>query len=80
MEEGGQDEELGTWRLQDQVLLPKSLHACVQDCEVAGIKIKHKLKFTIQLHNPDGHMSEVCMAKARFSLELILHSCVLLSR
>lgn len=59
MEEGGQDEELGTWRLQDQVLLPKSLHACVQDCEVAGIKIKHKLKFTIQLHNPDGHMSEL---------------------
>ncbi|KAI5309175.1 hypothetical protein KEM55_003877 [Ascosphaera atra] len=39
--------------------LPKSLSKCMQDVDVKGIKIKHKLKFRVQLHNPDGHTSEV---------------------
>ncbi|KAI5849716.1 hypothetical protein BZA05DRAFT_339212 [Tricharina praecox] len=53
------EEELGKWVMHDRIVLPKSLNACVQDCEVPSIKIRHKLKFTIQLHNPDGHMSEL---------------------
>lgn len=73
--------ELGRWVMHDHMVLPKSLNACVQDCEVPSIKIRHKwaspglrsggggveagltcelrLKFTVQLHNPDGHMSEL---------------------
>lgn len=39
--------------------LPKSLSKCVQDCNVKGIKVRHKLKFNVQLHNPDGHISEL---------------------
>ncbi|KAI5294029.1 hypothetical protein KEM52_004831 [Ascosphaera acerosa] len=39
--------------------LPKTLSRCLQDCDTRGIKIKHKLKFRVQLHNPDGHTSEL---------------------
>lgn len=39
--------------------LPKSLTKCLQDCNVHGIKIRHKIKFNVQLHNPDGHVSEL---------------------
>lgn len=39
--------------------LPKSLTKCIQDCNVQGIKIRHKIKFNVQLHNPDGHVSEL---------------------
>ena len=60
MEEGmAVGEDLGRWTMHDVVKLPKSLNSCVQDCEIPSIKIRHKLKFTVQLHNPDGHMSEV---------------------
>ena len=34
--------DLGCWRLSDRVPLPKTLNACVQDCEVPSIKIRHK--------------------------------------
>jgi hypothetical protein len=36
------------------------LSKCLQDVDVHGIKIRHKVKFNIALHNPDGHISEVC--------------------
>ncbi|KDB24584.1 hypothetical protein H109_03553 [Trichophyton interdigitale MR816] len=39
--------------------LPKKLSKCIQDTDTKGIKIRHKLKFKIQLHNPDGHTSEL---------------------
>lgn len=39
--------------------LPKTLRRCVQDTTAKGIKIRHKLKFRVQLFNPDGHTSEV---------------------
>lgn len=39
--------------------LPKTLSKCMQDCNVKGIKIRHKIKFNVQLHNPDGHISEL---------------------
>jgi hypothetical protein len=35
-------EDLGKWVMRERVSLPKSLHACVQDCEVPSIKIRHK--------------------------------------
>ena len=39
--------------------LPQSLKHCVQTVEALGIKIRHYLSFNIQMHNPDGHVSEV---------------------
>lgn len=39
--------------------LPKSLNHCLQDCTAKGIKVRHKVKFNVQLHNPDGHISEL---------------------
>ncbi|KAL2012256.1 hypothetical protein VTN00DRAFT_4974 [Thermoascus crustaceus] len=39
--------------------MPKTLTKCLQDADTKGIKIRHKLKFRVQLHNPDGHTSEL---------------------
>lgn len=39
--------------------LPKTLNKCLQDCNIKGIKVRHKVKFNVQLHNPDGHISEL---------------------
>lgn len=54
------DNEFGTFRLNERIPLPKSLNVCVQDCDVEEIKVRHKVSFVIQLHNPsDGHISEL---------------------
>lgn len=55
MTDAGQD----GYVLNDVLPLPKSLSKCLQDVETPGIKVRHKVKFNIQLHNPDGHTSEV---------------------
>lgn len=39
--------------------LPQSLRKCLQTVDVMGIKIRHSLVFNVQMHNPDGHISEV---------------------
>ncbi|KAF9888092.1 hypothetical protein FE257_009357 [Aspergillus nanangensis] len=39
--------------------LPKTLTRCLQDTDTRGIKIRHKLKFRVQLLNPDSHVSEL---------------------
>ena len=39
--------------------IPKNLRHCVQTVESKGIKVRHRLKFVIQLINPDEHISEV---------------------
>lgn len=56
--EDGQD----GYVLKEQMPLPKKLSRYIQDVEVHGIKIRHKVKFTVALHNPDGHVSEVSTA------------------
>ena len=55
------DEEVGQdgYVLRETMPLPKSLKRCVQDCETHGIKVRHRVKFNIALHNPDGHTSEL---------------------
>lgn len=53
------NEEAEGFEFSRHIELPKTLKKCVQDTEVKGIKIRHKLEFTVQLHNPDGHISEV---------------------
>lgn len=55
IEETGQE----GWVMTQHLPLPKKLNRCIQDCTVQGIKIRHKLKLTVALNNPDGHTSEV---------------------
>lgn len=53
------DEVAEGHRFSRYLELPKTLTRCLQDAETRGIKVRHKLKFRIQLLNPDGHVSEV---------------------
>jgi arrestin-related trafficking adapter 4/5/7 len=53
------DEEAEGYKFSRHIELPKSLTKCMQDAETRGIKIRHKLKFNILLHNPDDHTSEL---------------------
>ena len=39
--------------------IPQSLRKCLQSADALGIKIRHSLNFNVQMHNPDGHVSEV---------------------
>ncbi|KAK9779990.1 putative Arrestin C-terminal-like domain-containing protein [Seiridium cardinale] len=55
IEETGQD----GWTVTKELPLPKKLTKCLQDCSVHGIKIRHKVKLTVALKNPDGHVSEL---------------------
>jgi hypothetical protein len=55
LDDSGQD----GYTLHEKMPLPKKLSKCLQDVDVHGIKIRHKVKFNIALHNPDGHVSEV---------------------
>lgn len=41
------------------ILIPQSLKHCLQTVDALGVKIRHSLSFNVQMHNPDGHVSEV---------------------
>lgn len=47
------------WTVNGELDLPKKLKKCLQDANLHGIKIRHKLKIRVALSNPDGHISEV---------------------
>lgn len=47
------------WVVKSNLDLPKRLGKCLQDVNVPGIKVRHKLKLTVALKNPDGHTSEL---------------------
>lgn len=53
------DEAAEGYQFSRDLKLPKTLTYCLQDVDTKGIKVKHKLRFRVQLHNPDGHVSEV---------------------
>ncbi|EAW06591.1 arrestin family protein [Aspergillus clavatus NRRL 1] len=53
------DEEAEGYQFSRYLDLPKTLTRCLQDTDTRGIKIRHKLKFRVQLLNPDGHISEL---------------------
>ncbi|KAB8293937.1 hypothetical protein EYC80_009410 [Monilinia laxa] len=55
LDDSGQD----GFKMTEYMPLPKRLSKCIQDVDVHGIKIRHKVKFNIALHNPDGHISEL---------------------
>lgn len=58
------DEMAEGYQFSRHLDLPKTLTRCLQDTDTRGIKIRHKLKFRVQLLNPDGHVSEVCKPMA----------------
>lgn len=64
------DETAEGYRLSRNLEMPKTLTRCLQDADTHGIKVRHKLKFRIQLHNPDGHVSEVGV-KSRWASEAV---------
>lgn len=41
------------------IRIPQNLKQCLQTVDALGIKIRHNLSFNVQMHNPDGHVSEV---------------------
>lgn len=48
------------WEIDTLINVPASLSKCTQDCDIySNIKVRHKLKFSITLINPDGHLSEL---------------------
>jgi len=47
------------WALTKRLDLPKRLRQCIQDLNHHGIKVRHKIKLTVALCNPDGHISEL---------------------
>jgi hypothetical protein len=47
------------WVFEKKLNLPKKLRLCIQDLNQHGIKVRHKVKLTVALKNPDGHVSEV---------------------
>lgn len=47
------------WMFQRAVAIPKNLGQCIQTVDAFGLKVRHRLRFNIQLHNPDEHTSEV---------------------
>ncbi|PHH82256.1 hypothetical protein CDD82_6575 [Ophiocordyceps australis] len=47
------------WALTKPLALPKRLRQCIQDLNHHGIKVRHKIKLTVALKNPDGHISEL---------------------
>ncbi|KAF7552143.1 hypothetical protein G7046_g7504 [Stylonectria norvegica] len=47
------------WALTKKLNLPKRLRQCIQDLNHHGIKVRHKIKLTVALKNPDGHISEL---------------------
>ena len=53
------DEAAEGFQFSRYLELPKTLNQCLQDCNAKGIKVRHKVKFNVQLHNPDGHISEL---------------------
>lgn len=53
------DEAVEGYQFSRYLDLPKTLTRCLQDTETRGIRIRHKLKFRVQLLNPDGHISEL---------------------
>ena len=73
------NEEAEGYEFARHIELPKTLRRCLQDTETRGIKVRHKLKFNVQLHNPDGHVSEVCVSVACCEGLAHYHSFVLRS-
>ncbi|ODV78111.1 uncharacterized protein CANTADRAFT_7568 [Suhomyces tanzawaensis NRRL Y-17324] len=69
--------QMDKWEVDTFLRLPASLSKCTQDCDVAQhVKVRHKIKFTIGLVNPDGHVSEL---RASLPIQLFISPFVTIS-
>ena len=59
------------WCLTKKLNLPKRLRLCIQDLNHHGIKVRHKIKLTVALKNPDGHISEVRFSPYEFTSQTV---------
>lgn len=57
--------------------LPKSLRECRQDVDSHAINISHRFKLMVNIHNPEGHVSQVRPAQITniIRIDLVL-ACV----
>lgn len=62
--------------LDEDLRLSRDLTKYVQDVDVHGVKITHRLKFVVALLNPDGHTSEVRGCIARKTRLMILDTSI----
>lgn len=52
--------QMDRWEVTSFLRIPANLAKCTQDCDIqTHLKVRHKLKFVIELRNPDGHTSEL---------------------
>ena len=56
--------------------MPQSLRKCLQSVDALGIRIRHHLHFNVQMHNPDGHVSEVSANPIWTCMRLTIDSCM----
>lgn len=69
--------QIDRWEVTSFLKVPPSLSKCTQDCDIlTHIKVRHKLKFNIELMNPDGHKSEL---RASLPVQLFISPFVTVS-
>lgn len=59
-----QDSGQEGWVITKALDLPRELGDCVQDLSLDNIKVRHKISLSVELSNPDGHISEVSNANS----------------
>lgn len=47
------------YKFQATLRLPKSLNECRQDVDAHNINITHRFKLMVNIHNPEGHVSQL---------------------
>lgn len=54
-------ELMDTTRIDSELKIPDYLKLCLPNCDLPGeiVKVRHKIKLSIALKNPDGHTSEL---------------------
>ncbi|RMJ17080.1 hypothetical protein CDV36_003273 [Fusarium kuroshium] len=55
----GTDQQV--WAMTKKLDIPNRLCDCIQDLDVHGIRVYHKVRVVIPLRNADGHISELAM-------------------
>ena len=63
-EPNDEDDILGSdcpdgYTLEQVLLLLKRLSKYVPDTDTCGIKVQHRVQASLDIYNPDGHISEV---------------------
>ena len=60
------------WAITQKLDIPNRLSDCIQDMDVRGIRVHHKVRVVIPLRNADGHISEVSQ-HGPFACGIITH-------